>query len=77
MSKCIICKKELPDDIKIPVCEYHRAQAKEKGIAVGSILGTAALTAKKFAPKVIPAVKKKAPIIIETVGKVTKNVIRK
>lgn len=60
MSKCVICKKELPKGTKIPICEYHRAQAKEKGAAAVGVLGTGALAVKAAAPKAVPVIKEKA-----------------
>ncbi len=77
MSKCIICKKELPESIKAPICEYHRAQAKEKWVIVASGVASTAFTAVKLAPKVIPVVKEKAPEIAKAAGNAAKVIIRK
>ena len=37
-SRCIVCKKELPEGSKLPVCEYHKGvaaeNAKKAGISV-------------------------------------------
>lgn len=76
MSRCVICKKELPEGTKVPVCEYHRAQAKEKGAAVG-VLGTGALAVKAVAPKVVPVIKKKGPEVAKAAINIAKTVIRK
>lgn len=77
MSKCIICKKELPEGTKIPVCKYHRAQAKEKGATAMGVLGTGALAVKAAAPKVIPVIKEKGPEVAKTAINISKTVIRK
>lgn len=76
MSRCVICKKELPEGTKVPVCEYHRAQAKEKGAAV-EVLGTGALAVKAVAPKVVPVIKKKGPEVAKAAINIAKTVIRK
>lgn len=34
--KCAICKKELPSDYKVPMCDYHRAKAKETVAGTGA-----------------------------------------
>ncbi len=34
-AKCIICKKELPEGSKLPVCEYHKGVAAERAKKVG------------------------------------------
>lgn len=77
MSKCIICKKELPKGTKVPICEYHRAQAKEKGAAAVGVLGTGALAVKATAPKVVPVIKEKGPEVAKTAINIAKTVIRK
>lgn len=73
MSKCVVCKKELPEGAKMPVCEYHRVRAKEKGAAAVGALGAVALLIKTTAPKVVPVVKEKGPELV----KAAKTVIRK
>lgn len=77
MSKCIICKKELPKGTKIPICEYHRAQAKEKGAAAVGVLGAGAFAVKAAAPKVVPVIKEKGPEVAKTAINIAKTVIRK
>ena len=67
MSRCVICKKELPEGTKVPVCEYHRAQ----------VLGTGALAVKAVAPKVVPVIKKKGPEVAKAAINIAKTVIRK
>ena len=37
--KCAICKKELPADSKLPICDYHAGLAQEK--AAGIVTGVA------------------------------------
>ena len=39
--KCMICRKELPADSKLPICDYHAGLAKEKAVGVGTtVVGT-------------------------------------
>ena len=61
--KCIICKKELPEGTKVPACEHHRTQAKEKEALGATGVATTAIAVAKPAPKAIPVVKEKAPVI--------------
>ena len=77
MSKCIVCEKELPEGAKIPVCEYHRAQAKEKGAVVVGFLGTGALFVKTVAPKVVPIIKEKGPEVAKATINAVKAFIRR
>lgn len=42
-SRCIVCKKELPEDSKLPVCEYHKGVAVERVKQVGTAAAAAAL----------------------------------
>lgn len=77
MSKCIICKKELPEGTKAPVCEYHRTQAKEKGVIAATGIATTAIAVVKLAPKVIPVVKERAPKIAKAANDVVRIIIRK
>lgn len=60
-SKCIICKKELPEGSKLPVCEYHKGvaaeRAKQVGVGALAIGGTIVVAAKDT---VGPIVKDKA-----------------
>lgn len=35
-SRCIVCKKELPEDSKLPICEYHKGVAVERVKQVGT-----------------------------------------
>ena len=46
-SRCIVCKKELPEDSKLPVCEYHKGVAVERvkqvGTAAAAALGVGVL----------------------------------
>lgn len=34
--RCAVCKKELPAESKLPICDYHAGLAKEKAIGVGT-----------------------------------------
>lgn len=46
--KCIVCKKELPEGSKLPVCEYHKGVTVENakkvvaGVFVSVVAGVAA-----------------------------------
>ena len=40
-ARCIVCKKELPEGSKLPICEYHKGVAAEKAKQAG--VGMAAL----------------------------------
>ena len=77
MTKCVICKKELPEGTKVPMCEYHRAQAKEKGAAAAVGVVGAVGTVAKMVPKVAPIVKEKGPAIANGALSIAKTVIRK
>lgn len=74
-SRCIICKKELPEDSRLPICEYHKGVAVERVKQVGS--GAAALgVGVLFMARdtVGPIVKEKAlPIAKRTVGRILKR----
>ncbi|MBR3328146.1 MAG: hypothetical protein IKG22_12575 [Atopobiaceae bacterium] len=39
--KCFVCKKELPEGSKLPVCEYHKGVAAE--ITKKAVLGVTAI----------------------------------
>lgn len=59
--KCIVCKKELPEGSKLPVCEYHKGVAAEKAKQVGAGAGALAVSALVMAKdSAIPVVKDKA-----------------
>lgn len=51
-SRCIVCKKELPEDSKLPVCEYHKGVAVERvkqvGTAAAAALGVGVLLVERF-----------------------------
>jgi hypothetical protein len=32
----MICKKELPADSKLPICDYHAGLAREKAVGIGT-----------------------------------------
>ncbi len=36
--RCAICKKELPADSKLPICDYHAGLAREKALGIGTTL---------------------------------------
>lgn len=60
--KCIVCKKELPEGSKLPVCEYHKGVAAEnaKNAVVGAavVVVTVGVTARDA---VGPILKEKGP----------------
>lgn len=34
--RCAICKKELPADSKLPICDYHAGLVREKAVGIGT-----------------------------------------
>lgn len=49
-ARCIVCKKELPEGSKPPICEYHKGVAAEKAKLAGvgmAALGVGALVMAK------------------------------
>ncbi len=73
--KCIVCKKELPEGSKLPVCEYHKGVAAEKAKQVGVGAGALAVGALVMAKDtVVPVVKDKAlPIARDAVKLILKH----
>ena len=65
------CHKELPAGTKIPVCDYHKGEAKEKAIGVGKGTAGAAALAVGFVKANGPALAKeylpKARKVIKTI----------
>lgn len=60
-AKCIICKKELPEGSKLPVCEYHKGVAAERVKQVGvGILTVGSLVVVAAKDTVVPVLKDKA-----------------
>lgn len=71
LKRCIVpgCGKELPRGTKIPVCDFHKGEAKEKAanagkgamgaavLAVGFVKANGPALAKEYLPKVGKAVK--------------------
>lgn len=71
-KKCAICKKELPDDYKVPFCDYHRNRAKERGAQVAAATTSVAVFVKTNGPKIAEAAEKYGPQVIEAGRKVAK-----
>ena len=72
--KCVVCKKELPEESKLPVCEYHKGVAAEKGKLVVGGAGALAGALVMAKDTIIPAVKDKAlPIAKNAVKLVLKH----
>lgn len=72
--KCIVCKKELPEDSILPVCEYHKGIAAEsaKRAAAGAVTLTAAV-AVAAKDQVVPIIKNKAlPAVIAAARSISK-----
>ncbi|WP_276995807.1 hypothetical protein [Ellagibacter isourolithinifaciens] len=69
--KCIVCKKELPEGSKLPVCEYHKgvaAESAKKAAAVVVMVGVAARDT------VGPVLKEKAlPVAAKAVKLITRH----
>lgn len=69
-SKCIICKKPLPDNAKLPFCEFHKGVAKENvQKAVGGALAVGAGIAVMARDKIGPVVVEKAAPIAREAAK--------
>ena len=73
-GRCIVCKKELPEDSKLPVCEYHKGVAVERAKQVGTgaaALGVGALVIARdtvgliIKDKALPIAKKAAGILLK------------
>lgn len=73
--KCIVCKKELPEDSKLPVCEYHKGVAAEKAKQVGAGAGALAVGALVMAKDTIgPVLKEKAlPVAAKAIKIITRH----
>lgn len=71
MSRCKVpgCSKELPDNAGTPICEYHKAQIKEKGGGVASVVVAIAVVI----PKVVPVIKENKQKIAKAVIKAVKH----
>ena len=73
--KCIICKKELSDDNKGFLCQYHKDKAKEDAKKAGAAVagaGLAVVTVGKNAYEhkdEIAAAAKKAVIVVKDIVK--------
>ena len=72
---CMVCKKELPEGSRLPVCEYHKGVAKENakkaaaGVAVAAV--TVGVAAKdKIGPIVV---EKAAPAVAKAIKSITKH----
>ena len=75
-KKCVIpgCGKELPSDTKVPVCEYHRAEAADKAKkGVGAAAGVAATAFVFVKNNGGEFVKEQAPKIIEIGAKIIRR----
>lgn len=73
--KCIVCKKELPEGSKLPVCEYHKGVAAEnaKNAVLGAavVVVTVGVTARDA---VGPILKEKAlPVAAKAVKLITRH----
>ena len=72
--KCIVCKKELLEGSKLPVCEYHKgvaAENAEKAVAgVAAVVVMVGVTARDT---VGPVLKEKA---LPVAAKAVKHIIR-
>ena len=73
-SRCIVCKKELPEGSKLPVCEYHKGvaaeNAKKSGMGALAVVGTVAIAARDTVgpivkDKVLPVAKRAAEVILK------------
>ncbi|WP_165044248.1 hypothetical protein [Adlercreutzia sp. ZJ138] len=72
--KCIVCKKELSEDSKLPMCEYHKGVAAEKAKQVTVCAGALVVgTLVKTKDTVGPVLKDKA---LPVAAKVVKNITR-
>lgn len=70
--KCIVCKKELPEGSKLPVCEYHKGVAAENAKkAAAAVVVAVGIAAKD---KVGPILKEKAlPVATKAIKIITKH----
>lgn len=73
--KCIVCKKELPEDSKLPVCEYHKGVAAEKAKQVVAGAGALAVGALVMAKDTVgPVLKEKAlPVAAKAIKIITRH----
>lgn len=74
-KRCIVCKKELPEGSKLPVCEYHKGVAAERAKQVGVGAGTLTVGALVMAKdKVGPVLREKAlPVAAKAVKIITRH----
>jgi len=73
-SKCIICKKPLPDGGKLPICEFHKGVAKDSAKkAVGGTVAVGAAIAVAARDKIGPVVVEKA---VPIAGKALKLILK-
>lgn len=74
-ARCIVCKKELPEGSKLPICEYHKGVAAEKAKQAGvgmAALGIGALVMAK--DTIGPIVKDNAvPVAKKALGMILKH----
>lgn len=75
--KCMICHKELPEEARVPLCEYHLGWIQENGKKAAGAVASAAVLIKTVAPKVMPIVREKAPEVIKAAKAVAKTVSHK
>ena len=73
--KCIVCKKELPEGSKLPVCEYHKGVAAENAKkAAGSAAAVVVAVGIAAKDTVGPILKEKAlPVATKAIKIITKN----
>lgn len=69
--KCIVCKKELPEGSKLPVCEYHKGVAAENAKKAAAVVVAVGIAAKDT---VGPILKEKAlPVATKAIKIITKH----
>lgn len=73
-NRCVICKKELPEGSKLPVCEYHKGIAveriKQAGMSAAALgIGALVMARDTVGPivkdKALPIAKKAAGILLK------------
>ena len=76
LKHCIVrgCHKELPRGAKVPLCDFHKGEVKEKAIGAGKGVAGAVVVAGGFVKANGPALAKK---YIPKAGKAVKAIVTK
>lgn len=73
--KCIVCKKELPEGSKLPVCEYHKGVAAENAKKAVKVVAAVVVMVRVTARDTVgPVLKEKdLPVAAKAVKLITRH----